>query len=93
MKKKIWVLLLGILVLAIGVVIVGILKRNAEKEDTAEQKEAVHTVIESDEENMVETDGEPNEEQQYFEQLEKDKAKAGTIYSRDSYPIYKRLWL
>ena len=53
MKKKIWVLLLGILVLAIGVVIVGILKRNAEKEDTAEQKEAVHTVIESDEENMV----------------------------------------
>ena len=66
MKKKIWVLLLGILVLAIGVVIVGILKRNAEKEDTAEQKEAVHTVIESDEENMVETDGEPNEEQQYF---------------------------
>ena len=64
MKKKIWVLLLGILVLAIGVVIVGILKRNAEKEDTAEQKEAVHTVIESDEENMVETDGEPNEEQQ-----------------------------
>lgn len=62
MKKKIWVLLLGILVLAIGVVIVGILKRNAEKEDTAEQKEAVHTVIESDEENMVETDGEPNEE-------------------------------
>ena len=88
MKKKIWVLLLGILVLAIGVVIVGILKRNAEKEDTAEQKEAVHAVIESDEENMVETDGEPNEEQQYFEQLEKDKAKAGTIYSRDSYPIY-----
>ena len=66
MKKKIWVLLLGILVLAIGVVIVGILKRNAEKEDTAEQKEAVHTVIESDEENMVETDGEPNEEQQYL---------------------------
>ncbi len=88
MKKKIWVLLLGILVLAIGVVIVGILKRNAEDRNTAEQKEAVHTVIESDEENMVETDGEPNEEQQYFEQLEKDKAKAGTIYSRDSYPIY-----